>query len=244
MRLVFAAELQVLPLTVFAVVLAVTLGVTYWASKRTSTATEFWAAGRGVTGAPERLRDRRRLHVGVVVPRLRRPDLPVRRRRHSSVSSPRSSRSCPCCCSWPSGCATPASTPSPTCSSFRLRERPARVAAAFGTLAVVFVYLIAQMVGGGVLIQALTGHHVHAGRDRRRRVHADLRDLRRHARHHVGADHQGGAADDLRRRDHAAGAGQGRLQPLGELFEPRRVGAFRGRRTTSSTASSSTPRSA
>ena len=41
--------------------------------------------------------------------------------------------------------------------SFRLRERPARVAAAFGTLAVVFVYLIAQMVGGGALIQALTG---------------------------------------------------------------------------------------
>ena len=39
-----------LPLTVFAVVLAVTLGVTYWASKRTSTATEFWAAGRGVIG--------------------------------------------------------------------------------------------------------------------------------------------------------------------------------------------------
>ena len=41
--------------------------------------------------------------------------------------------------------------------AFRLRERPARVAAAFGTLAVVFVYLIAQMVGGGALILALTG---------------------------------------------------------------------------------------
>jgi cation/acetate symporter len=32
-------------------VLAVTLGVTYWASKRTKTATEFWAAGRGISGA-------------------------------------------------------------------------------------------------------------------------------------------------------------------------------------------------
>jgi cation/acetate symporter len=41
--------------------------------------------------------------------------------------------------------------------SFRLRERPARMAAALGTLAVAFVYLVAQMVGGGVLIQALTG---------------------------------------------------------------------------------------
>ncbi|HLM32364.1 MAG TPA: DUF485 domain-containing protein, partial [Solirubrobacterales bacterium] len=32
-------------------VLAVTLGITYWASKRTRTATDFWAAGRGITGA-------------------------------------------------------------------------------------------------------------------------------------------------------------------------------------------------
>ena len=41
-----------LALAIFAVVLAVTLGVTYWASKRTSTATEFWAAGRGIS-APQ-----------------------------------------------------------------------------------------------------------------------------------------------------------------------------------------------
>ena len=41
--------------------------------------------------------------------------------------------------------------------SFRLRERPARSAAALGTLAVVAFYLIAQMVGAGVLIQALVG---------------------------------------------------------------------------------------
>src|SRR5919106_1118033 len=41
--------------------------------------------------------------------------------------------------------------------AFRLRERPARMAAAVGTLAVVLVYLVAQMVGAGVLIQALIG---------------------------------------------------------------------------------------
>jgi cation/acetate symporter len=41
--------------------------------------------------------------------------------------------------------------------AFRLRERPARMAAALGTLAVAFFYLIAQMVGAGVLIQALAG---------------------------------------------------------------------------------------
>ena len=36
---------------IFACVLAITLGITYWASRRTSSATEFWAAGRGITGA-------------------------------------------------------------------------------------------------------------------------------------------------------------------------------------------------
>ena len=47
---VFAADVNVLPLVVFAVVLAVTLGITYWASKRTARATDFWAAGRGISG--------------------------------------------------------------------------------------------------------------------------------------------------------------------------------------------------
>ena len=60
-----------------------------------------------------------------------------------------------CCSSSPSGCATRAATRSPTSSSFRLNQRPARAAAALGTLAVVAFYLIAQMVGAGVLIQAL-----------------------------------------------------------------------------------------
>jgi cation/acetate symporter len=41
--------------------------------------------------------------------------------------------------------------------SFRLKERPARTAAALGTLTVAAFYLIAQMVGAGVLIQALVG---------------------------------------------------------------------------------------
>jgi cation/acetate symporter len=39
-----------LALAVFALVLAVTLVITYWASKRTRTATEFWAAGRSISG--------------------------------------------------------------------------------------------------------------------------------------------------------------------------------------------------
>jgi cation/acetate symporter len=47
---VLAAGVNTLALVVFAVVLTVTLFVTYWASKRTNTATEFWAAGRGISG--------------------------------------------------------------------------------------------------------------------------------------------------------------------------------------------------
>ena len=41
---------QALPLLVFAVVLSITLGVTFWAARRTRTATDFWAAGRGISG--------------------------------------------------------------------------------------------------------------------------------------------------------------------------------------------------
>jgi cation/acetate symporter len=41
--------------------------------------------------------------------------------------------------------------------SFRLRQTPVRVAAAIGTLAVVSLYLIAQMVGAGTLIKLLFG---------------------------------------------------------------------------------------
>ena len=48
--LAIADGVNELALGVFAVVLATTLLITYWASKRTHTATEFWAANRGITG--------------------------------------------------------------------------------------------------------------------------------------------------------------------------------------------------
>jgi cation/acetate symporter len=156
MTTVLAAELKALPLSIFAVVLAVTLGITYWAAKRTSTATEFWAAGRTVTGlqngwaiAGDYMSASSFLgFAGLVflfgvdafvslmaalvafVPVLL---LLAEKMRNS-------------------GKYTLADV-----LSFRLRERPARMVAALGTLAVVLVYLVAQMVGAGVLIQALTG---------------------------------------------------------------------------------------
>ena len=41
-----------------------TLGITYWAASRTKSAADFYTAGGGITGLPERPGDRRRLHVG------------------------------------------------------------------------------------------------------------------------------------------------------------------------------------
>src|SRR5919205_61161 len=156
MTLVMAAGVKALPLSIFAVVLAGTLGITYWASKRTSTATEFWAAGRSVSGAQngwaiagDYMSASSFLgFAGLVflfgvdafvslmaalvafVPVL----LFLAERMRNS------------------GKYTLADV-----LAFRLRERPARMAAAVGTLADVLVYLVAQMVGAGVLIQALIG---------------------------------------------------------------------------------------
>jgi hypothetical protein len=143
-----------LALAIFAVVLSITLGVTYWASKRTTTATEFWAAGRGISGpqngfaiAGDYMSASSFLgfaglifffgldgFVGLVcalvafVPVLM---LLAERMRNA-------------------GKFTMADV-----LAFRLRERPARTAAALGTLSVAFFYLLAQMVGAGVVIQAL-----------------------------------------------------------------------------------------
>ena len=43
--IVFAATINTTAIVVFAVILAITLGITYWASKRASTTTGFYAAG-------------------------------------------------------------------------------------------------------------------------------------------------------------------------------------------------------
>jgi cation/acetate symporter len=145
-----------LALVVFALVLAVTLAITFWASKRTRTATEFWAAGRSISGlqngfamAGDYLSASTFLgFAGLIflfgvdgwfgLAAAGASFLPVvlllaERMRNA-------------------GKFTMADV-----LAFRLRERPARLAAALGTLAVSFVYLIAQMVGAGVLLQALAG---------------------------------------------------------------------------------------
>jgi cation/acetate symporter len=141
---------------IFAIVLGVTLGITYWASKRASSAVGFYAAGRQITGVQNGLAisgdylsaasflgiagliyiygfDGFLYSIGFLVAFLTVMFLLAERMRNA-------------------GKFTIADV-----LAFRLRERPARVAAALGTLAVVAFYLIAQMVGAGVLIQALVG---------------------------------------------------------------------------------------
>jgi cation/acetate symporter len=150
------AEVNVEALSIFAVIVAITLGITYWASQRTKDATTFWAAGRGITGAQNGFAiagdymsaasflgiagliflfgfDGFLYSVGFLVAFLVVLFLLAERMRNS-------------------GKFTMADV-----LSFRLNERPARTAAALGTLTVVAFYLIAQMVGAGALINALVG---------------------------------------------------------------------------------------
>jgi cation/acetate symporter len=152
----FAADVNELALGIFAIVVAITLGITYWASKRVTTATDFWAAGRGLTGIQNGFAiagdymsaasflgiagliflfgfDGFLYSVGFLVAFLTVLFLLGERMRNS-------------------GKYTIADV-----LSFRMKQRPARAAAALGTLAVAGFYLIAQMVGAGVLINALVG---------------------------------------------------------------------------------------
>jgi cation/acetate symporter len=143
-------------LVIFGIVLAITLGVTYWASKRAQGTVGFYAAGRQITGPQNGIAisgdylsaasflgiagliflfgfDGFLYSIGFLVAFLTVMFLLAERMRNA-------------------GKFTIADV-----LAFRLRERPARTAAALGTLAVVAFYLIAQMVGAGVLIEKLVG---------------------------------------------------------------------------------------
>ena len=76
----------------------------------------------------------------------------------------------------------------------RLQQKPIRIAAAIGSLAVITFYLIAQMVGAGNLIRLMFGLPYEVGHRHRRRRDARLRAVRRDDGDDLGADHQGGAA--------------------------------------------------
>src|SRR3954454_9368518 len=150
------AAVNTTAIVIFAIVLSITLGITYWASKRMTGAETYYAAGRQITGSQNGLAisgdylsaasflgiagliylygfDGFLYSVGFLVAFLTVLFLLAERMRNA-------------------GKYTIADV-----LAFRLRERPARVAAATGTLAVAAFYLIAQMVGAGALITALVG---------------------------------------------------------------------------------------
>jgi cation/acetate symporter len=150
------AEINATAVVVFAIVLSITLGITYWASKRARGTTGFYAAGRKITGTQNGLAisgdylsaasflgiagliylygfDGFLYSIGFLVAFLTVMFLLAERMRNA-------------------GKFTIADV-----LSFRLNERPARVAATVGTLTVAAFYLIAQMVGAGVLIEKLIG---------------------------------------------------------------------------------------
>ena len=56
-------------IAMFLACVVLTLGITYWAARRTRTAEDFYAAGGSITGFQNGRRDRRRLHVGRLLPR-------------------------------------------------------------------------------------------------------------------------------------------------------------------------------
>src|SRR5687767_14274490 len=151
-----AADVKELALSIFGVVVAITLFVCYLASKRVANATDFWAAGRGLTGVQNGFAiagdymsaasflgiagliflfgfDGFLYSVGFLVAFLTVLFLLAERMRNA-------------------GKFTIADV-----LSYRLKERPARAAAALGTLSVVAFYLIAMMVVVGFLIERLAG---------------------------------------------------------------------------------------
>ena len=154
-------EVQKQPLNITAIIMfllfvAGTLGITYWAAKRTKTAKDFYTAGGGITGfqnglaiAGDYMSAASFLGISALVYKSGYDGLIY------SIGF---------LVGWPVilflvaerlrnlGKYTFADV-----ASYRLSQAPIRTLAAFGSLATVILYLIAQMVGAGKLIQLLFG---------------------------------------------------------------------------------------
>ena len=191
----------------FLIFVAGTLGITYWAAPKTKTAKDFYSAGGGITGfqnglaiAGDYMSAASFLGISALVYTSGFDGLIY------SIGF---------LVGWPIilfliaeqlrnlGKYTFADV-----ASYRLQQTPIRLLAASGSLVVVALYLIAQMVGAGKLIQLLFGLDYVVRRRHGRRADDRLCDVRRHAGDHLGADHQGGPAA-LRRHVHGHhGAGR------------------------------------
>ncbi|HZE40067.1 MAG TPA: cation acetate symporter [Stackebrandtia sp.] len=147
---------RTLTIALFCVLVVVTLGVTVWAGRRTSTATDFYAGGRSFTGFQNGMAiggdymsaasflgiaglialsgyDGFLYSIGFLVAWLVALLLVAELLRNS-------------------GRYTMADV-----LAFRMRQRPVRTAAAVSTVTVSIFYLLAQMVGAGALVALLLG---------------------------------------------------------------------------------------
>ncbi|NOQ29512.1 MAG: sodium/solute symporter [Helicobacteraceae bacterium] len=148
--------LNVSAIVMFVIFVGATLGITYWAAKRTKTAKDFYTAGGGITGfqngmaiAGDFMSAASFLGISGLVYMKGYDGLIY------SIGF---------LVGWPIilfmiaeplrnlGKYTFADV-----ASYRLRQTPIRTLAAFGSIATVTLYLIAQMVGSGKLIQLLFG---------------------------------------------------------------------------------------
>ena len=151
-----AGGINISAAVIFLAFVAVTLVITYWASKRTRSAKDFYAAGGGITGFQNGLAiagdymsaasflgisglvfmsefDGLIYSIGflvgwpIVLVLIAEPLRNLGRYTFADVAS------------------------------FRLSQKSIRLVASFGTLATVLLYLIAQMVGAGKLIEVMFG---------------------------------------------------------------------------------------
>ena len=143
-------------ITFFFVFIALSLGITYWAARRTRSTSDFYAAGHSVTGwqngfalAGDFMSAASFLGIAGLVARSGFDGLLY---------------STGFLVGWPLVlflvAASLRSIGKYTFAdvvAFRLRQKPVRVAAAVGTMAVVLFYLIAQMVGAAGLFKLLFG---------------------------------------------------------------------------------------
>ena len=148
--------LNIPAIVMFLVFVAATLGITYWAAKRTKTASDYYAAGGGITGTQNGLAiagDYMSAATLLGITGL------VYTKGFDGFIYCMAFFAC-----WPIimflmaerlrnlGKFTFADI-----TSYRLDQRKVRTMAAIGSLAVVIFYLIAQMVGAGQLIKLLFG---------------------------------------------------------------------------------------
>ena len=150
------AGINVSAITMFFIFVAATLGITYWAARQTKSAKDYYAAGGGITGfqnglaiAGDYMSAASFLGISALV---------------FSSGYDGLIYSIGFLVGWPiilfllaERLRNLGKYTFSDVASYRLEARPIRLMAACGSLAVVLLYLIAQMVGAGKLIQLLFG---------------------------------------------------------------------------------------